>query len=173
MTPWAVSCQTPLSMEFSRQEYWSGLPFPFPQDLPNPGIESRAPTLQADPLLSELPERSRKWYTMVKNTFGVLERNASSIMAPVLAGRFFTPEPAGKPFAQAPCLLPIPRLCILVPAQTLCQSLASESPSLGQPQPLPWGTDHSPLLGSVCSSEHFRLHPISQIQRLRPKRIRT
>ena len=53
--PWTVTCQTPLSMEFSRQEYWSGLPFPFPQDLPNPGIESRAPTLQADPLLSEPP----------------------------------------------------------------------------------------------------------------------
>ena len=53
--PWTVTCQTPLSMEFSRQEYWSGLPFPSPQDLPNPGIESRAPTLQADPLPSEPP----------------------------------------------------------------------------------------------------------------------
>ena len=96
----------------------------------------------------------------------------ASPTAPVLAGRFFTLEPPGKPFAQAPCLLPIPCLCILVPAQTLCQSLASESPSLGQPQTLPWGTEHSPLLGSVSSSEHLRLHPISQIRRLRPKRIR-
>ena len=38
-TPWTLACQTSLSMEFSRQEYWSGLPFPIPGDLPNPGIE--------------------------------------------------------------------------------------------------------------------------------------
>ena len=44
---------SPLSMEFSRQEYWSGLPFPSPGHLPNPEIESRSPTLQADSLLSE------------------------------------------------------------------------------------------------------------------------
>ena len=43
-------CQAPLSMEFSRQEYWSGLPFPSPGDLPNPGIEPRTPALQADSL---------------------------------------------------------------------------------------------------------------------------
>ena len=41
-------------MGFSRQEYWSGLPFPSPGDLPDPGIESRSPALQADSLLSEL-----------------------------------------------------------------------------------------------------------------------
>ena len=39
MTLWTVACQAPLSMGFSRQEYWSGLPFPSPGDLPNPGIE--------------------------------------------------------------------------------------------------------------------------------------
>ena len=50
-----VAYQAPQSMEFSRQEYWSGLPFPSPGDLPNPGIEPRSPTLQADALLSELP----------------------------------------------------------------------------------------------------------------------
>ena len=72
-------------MGFFRQEYWSGLPFPCLGHLPNPGIEPGSPSLRTDSLLSELPERSRKWYTMVKNTFGVLERNASSIMAPVLA----------------------------------------------------------------------------------------
>ena len=48
-------CQTPPSMEFSRQEYWSGLPFPSPGDLPDPGIEPGSPTLQADALPSELP----------------------------------------------------------------------------------------------------------------------
>ena len=40
VTPWIIAHQAPLSMEFSRQEYWSGLPFPLPGDLPNPGIES-------------------------------------------------------------------------------------------------------------------------------------
>ena len=49
-TPWTIACQAPLSMEFSRQEHWSGLPFPSSGDLPNPGIESRSPTLQADSL---------------------------------------------------------------------------------------------------------------------------
>ena len=43
-TPWTVAYQAPLSMGFSRQEYWSGLPFPFPGDLLDPGIESGSPT---------------------------------------------------------------------------------------------------------------------------------
>ena len=46
--PWTVACWAPLSMEFSRQEYWNGLPFPSPGDLPNPGIKPRSPALQAD-----------------------------------------------------------------------------------------------------------------------------
>ena len=52
--PWIVACQAPLSMGFSRQEYWSGLPFPSAGDLPNPGIEPRSPALQADSLPTEL-----------------------------------------------------------------------------------------------------------------------
>ena len=52
-TLWTVARQVPLSMEFSRQEYWSGLPFPYPGNLPNPGIEPRSPALQADSLLSD------------------------------------------------------------------------------------------------------------------------
>ena len=55
MTPWTVAHQAPPSMEFSRQEYWSGLPFPSPGDCPNLGIEPGSPTLQADALLSEPP----------------------------------------------------------------------------------------------------------------------
>ena len=51
--PWTVACQAHLSMEFSRQEYWSELPLPTPGDLPNPGIKPRSPALQADLLLSE------------------------------------------------------------------------------------------------------------------------
>ena len=52
---WTVAHQTPPSMGFSRQEYWSGLPFPSPGNLPDPGIEPRSPTLQADALTSALP----------------------------------------------------------------------------------------------------------------------
>ena len=54
-TPWTVAHQAPLSMGFSRQEYWGGLPFPSPEDLPDPGIEPRSPVLQADALTSEPP----------------------------------------------------------------------------------------------------------------------
>ena len=50
-----MAYQAPLSMEFSRQEYWSGLPFPSPGDLPDPGIEPESPALQADALSSEPP----------------------------------------------------------------------------------------------------------------------
>ena len=50
VTFWTVPHQDPLSMEFSRQEYWSGLPFPSPGDLPDPGIQPRSPTSQVDSL---------------------------------------------------------------------------------------------------------------------------
>ena len=55
VTPWTVAYQAPPSMEFSRQEYWSVLPFPSPGDLPGPGIEPGSPALQADALPSEAP----------------------------------------------------------------------------------------------------------------------
>ena len=54
-TPCAVAPQAPLSVGFSRQGYWSGLPFPSPGDLPNPGIKPESPALQADALPSEAP----------------------------------------------------------------------------------------------------------------------
>ena len=57
--PWTVARQAPLSMEFSRQEYWSGLSFPSPGDLPKPGIKPGSPRLQADSLLSEPPGNPR------------------------------------------------------------------------------------------------------------------
>ena len=50
-----VAYQSPLSMEFSRQEYWNGLPFPSPGDLPKPGMEPGSPALQEDSLPSEPP----------------------------------------------------------------------------------------------------------------------
>ena len=55
VTPWTVAYQAPPSMGFSRQECWSGLPFPSLGDLPNPGIEPRSPAFQADALTSEPP----------------------------------------------------------------------------------------------------------------------
>ena len=58
-TPWTIANQAPLSMGFSRQEYWSGLPFPPPGDLPDPGIELRSPALQADALTSEPPGKPK------------------------------------------------------------------------------------------------------------------
>ena len=54
-TPWTIAYKAPLFMEFSRQEYCSGLPFPSPGDLPNLGIELGSPALQADSLPAELP----------------------------------------------------------------------------------------------------------------------
>ena len=63
--------QAPLSMEFSRLEYWSGLPFPSP-DLPNPGIEPRSPAPQADSLLSEAPGEALmlvKWFVYIVMKF--------------------------------------------------------------------------------------------------------
>ena len=60
-TPWTIARQAPLSMGFSRQEYWSGLPFPSPGDLPDPGIELWSHALQADALTSEPP--GKPWQT--------------------------------------------------------------------------------------------------------------
>ena len=60
VTPWTVARQAPLSMGFSRQEYWSGLPFLSPADLPDPGNKSRCPSCQADSLPSETPGKPCK-----------------------------------------------------------------------------------------------------------------
>ena len=61
VTPWTVASQVPLSTGFSWQELWSGLPFPSPRDLPNPGMKPRSPALQADSLLSEPPGKPLFW----------------------------------------------------------------------------------------------------------------
>ena len=61
-TPWTAAHQAPPSMGFSRQEYWSGVPFPSPGDLPNPGIKPRSPAFQADAFTSELPGKPDSVY---------------------------------------------------------------------------------------------------------------
>ena len=57
---WTAAYQAPQSMEFTRQEYWSGLPFPSPEDLPNPGIKPGSPALQAGALPSEPPGKPKE-----------------------------------------------------------------------------------------------------------------
>ena len=69
VTPGAVAFLAQLSMGFSRQEYWSGLPFPSPGDLLNPGIEPRFPALQADSLPSEPPGEPYLIYIPISNSF--------------------------------------------------------------------------------------------------------
>ena len=70
-TPWTIARQIPLSMGFSRQESWSGLPFPSPEDLPDPGIEPGSPTVQADSLPSEpcLPFHLPNWISNIQLSF--------------------------------------------------------------------------------------------------------
>ena len=66
-TPWTVAHQAPPSMEFSKQEYWSGLPFASPRDLPGPEIKPGSPALQVDALPSEPPEKPQTdYYLSVK-----------------------------------------------------------------------------------------------------------
>ena len=83
-TPWTVDYQASLSMGFSRQEYWSGLPFPSPGDLPNPGIEPRSPTLQADALPSEPP--GKPWWASNYCTVALISHD-SKVMIKVLQAR--------------------------------------------------------------------------------------
>ena len=73
-TPWTIAYQAPPSMGFFRQEYWSGLPFSSPEDLPNPGIEPGSPTLQADTLTSEPPGKPVNYYLSSVKSNQCLER---------------------------------------------------------------------------------------------------
>ena len=119
-TPWTVAHQAPRSMKFSRQEYWSGLPFSSPGDLPNPGIEPRSPALQAGALPSESPvasdsfatpwtvahqapllmgfPRQEYWSGLPFPSPRDLPDPGIEPASPALAGGFFTTEPPGKPF---------------------------------------------------------------------------
>ena len=72
-TLWTVALQAPLSMEFSRQEYWSGSPCPLPGDPLNPGMEPSSPTLQVDSLSPELPENPLKLYIVCYQIFKPME----------------------------------------------------------------------------------------------------
>ena len=78
-TPWTVAYQALPSMGFSRQEYWSGLPFPSPGDLPDPGIEPGSPAFQADALTSEPPGKPYRTIALISH--------ASKVMLNILQAR--------------------------------------------------------------------------------------
>ena len=100
MTPWIVAHQAYLSMEFSRQEYWSGLPFPPPGDLLNPGIEPRSPTLQVDSLPSEPPRKSKNpgvgSMSLLQGIFPTQESN-QGLLHSALQADSLSAELPGKP----------------------------------------------------------------------------
>ena len=77
MTPWTSACQALLSLAFSRQEYWSGLPYP-PGDLPNPGIELRSPAFQADCLPSEPPGKPNS-FKQIYTSSGILSQHWTTL----------------------------------------------------------------------------------------------
>ena len=86
VTPWTVAYQAPLSMGFSRQEYWSGLPFPSPGDIPNSGIEPWSPALQADALISELREKGNAKECSNYHTIALIS-HASKVIVKILQAR--------------------------------------------------------------------------------------
>ena len=84
-TPWTVAYQAPPSMGVSRQKYWSGLPFPSPGDLPDPGIEPGSPALQADTLTSQPPGKPQEcsnYHTIV------VISHTSKVILKILQARF-------------------------------------------------------------------------------------
>ena len=97
-TPSTVAHQAPLSMGYSRLEYWSGLPFPSPGDLPNPGIEPGSPALPADSLATELWRKSHALGQMVKWWSTELQCQAGIKSCPHLPGpctHLLRPSPRG------------------------------------------------------------------------------
>ena len=124
VTPQIIAHQAPVFMEFSRQEYWSGLPFPSPGDLPDPGIEPRSPTLQADSLLSGPPRKP--WW-------------ATKALAPTMTYLGVTlPPPAPDPCShrQAPNPSILSKYPLL--ASTLVQVLVSWFPANWSSYHQPW-----------------------------------
>ena len=120
----ATPCQAPLSMGFSRQEYWSGLPFPAPGDLPNWGIKPRSPALQADSLPTEL------WG---KPVFQPSVQFSRSVMSNSL-------QPHEPQHARPPCPSPTPRVYSnSCPSSRWCHPAISSSvvPFSSCPQSLP------------------------------------
>ena len=152
-TPWTVARQAPLSMGFSRQEYWSGLPFPSPGDPPNPGIEPRSPELQADAVSSEPPGKQEDrllcpWDSPGKNTGvdllslfqGIFPwTHISDVYLQRQVG-FLPLMPPGKPFKEdTQCLTwhSVQFSSIAQSCPTLCDPMNRSMPGLPVHQPTP------------------------------------
>ena len=101
-TPWTVASQAPLSVGFSQHEYWSGLPFPTPGDLPNPGIKSGSPGLQADSLSTEAPGKPvYKSAHVYIHPFIYISIDVYFLLWTMAsAGRFFTVKESGFPLGK-------------------------------------------------------------------------
>ena len=80
VTLWTLAHQVPLSMGFSRQEYWSGLPFPLPGDLPNPGMELESPALAGGFFITEQPGKSKVSVVHTKYTVTMLKAGDKCFM---------------------------------------------------------------------------------------------
>ena len=137
-TPWTVARQAPLSVGFSRQEHWSGLPFPFPGDLPDPGIEAASPAVQADSLLWE-PHLQTVFHTgcttlHFHNSGQAFQLLHLSQLSSILAAPFYISTTVGKPSnfsTSCPVLVMVPPLVLGPPrigTPRLPKSLGRGSP---------------------------------------------
>ena len=90
VTPWTVTHQPPLSMEFSRKEYWSELPYLPSRDLCNPGIKDMSPALQVDSLPSEPPGKPKNTSGQPSPSSGGFPNQGMELGSASLVGRFFT-----------------------------------------------------------------------------------
>ena len=115
VTTWTVACQAPLSTGFSRQEYWNGLPFPSPRDLPDPGIKHASPALQEDSFTTETAGkpsvRLGKWQKFIATKWLTWDVNPSQLiqepiqrLSPIAAKsiHFPAPFPASSQFLLFP-----------------------------------------------------------------------
>ena len=112
VTPWTVACQTPLSMEFPRQEYWSGLPFPSPGDFLDLGIEPPSPALRADSLPVSQQGSSPAFILVCFGDVGHLSSLPvkSGSEPPDVAGKSVSGERAGPCVAHSGFLADSPRI---------------------------------------------------------------
>ena len=123
VTPWTIACQDPLSLEFSRQKYWSGLPFSSPGDLPNPGIKHGSPALQADSLSSEPPGNSLQCHPWAFQNEYSVQFSLVTQLCPTLCN----PMDCNTP-GFLPCPLPTPRACSnSCPSSRWCHPTISSS----------------------------------------------
>ena len=107
MTPWTVTHQSPLSMESSKQEYWNGLPFPSPEDLPDARIEPMSTALQADSLLVELPVDMEKSGSLHGRETQEVEVWLSPPDLPSIQNLPSPSQAASQSVSQLPCEVPV------------------------------------------------------------------